>query len=74
MDPAHEWASAVAIRGETIVAVSYITSVARHFASSRREAPDIKPWIGRQTRVIDLHHQFVCPDLTTHTSISASPR
>ena len=25
MDPAHEWADAVAIRGESIVAVSYIT-------------------------------------------------
>jgi predicted amidohydrolase YtcJ len=47
-DAQQPWASAVAIRGETIVAVS---------------APDadLKSFIGPKTRVIDLHGQFAMP-------------
>jgi len=74
MDPAHEWAGAVAIRGETIVAVSYITLGSPDISrASGREAPDIKPWIGRQTRVIDLHHKFALPGFNdAHVHIAAS--
>src|SRR5271170_2791187 len=62
MDPAHEWAGAVAIRGESIVAVSYITAVLRENQQAfDANAAEIKPWIGASTRVIDLHGAFAMP-------------
>jgi predicted amidohydrolase YtcJ len=74
MDPAHEWASAVAIRGESMVAVSYITpgSVGAQKASSV-DAPEIKPWLGPNTRIIDLHGAFVMPGFNdAHVHIGQS--
>jgi predicted amidohydrolase YtcJ len=56
MDPAHEWASAVAIRGEAITAVSYAAP-----STHTVDDPEIKPWVGPDTRVIDLQGQFVMP-------------
>ncbi|HEY2109282.1 MAG TPA: amidohydrolase, partial [Candidatus Acidoferrales bacterium] len=47
---AQPWASAVAIRGEFIVAI----------ASADGDA-QIKSWLGPKTRVIDLHGQFAMP-------------
>jgi hypothetical protein len=68
MDPGHEWASAVAIHGESIVAVSYATPNA-HAA----EDPEIKQWIGPRTRVIDLLGQFVMPGFNdAHVHIGQS--
>jgi predicted amidohydrolase YtcJ len=68
MDPGHEWASAVAIHSESIVAVSYAAPNV-HAA----EDPEIKPWIGPQTRVIDLHGQFVMPGFNdAHVHIGQS--
>jgi predicted amidohydrolase YtcJ len=68
MDPAHEWASAVAIRGELIAAVSYAQASARPL-----EDPDIKPWVGPQTRILDLHQQFVMPGFNdAHVHIGQS--
>ncbi|MGA8406668.1 MAG: amidohydrolase [Candidatus Acidiferrales bacterium] len=68
MDPKHEWASAVAIRGEEIVAVSYAEAPAPAL-----DDPDIKPWIGPQTRVLDLHQQFVMPGFNdAHVHIGQS--
>jgi predicted amidohydrolase YtcJ len=68
MDPAYEWASAVAIHGESIVAVSYVAPSAR-----AAEDPEIKQWIGPQTRVIDLHGQFVMPGFNdAHVHIGQS--
>lgn len=68
MDPAHEWASAVAIRGESIVAVSY--------ANAPSQAVDdaaIKPFVGPQTRMLDLHQQFVMPGFNdAHAHIGQS--
>jgi|HubBroStandDraft_1064217.scaffolds.fasta_scaffold05355_3 predicted amidohydrolase YtcJ len=60
MDPAHEWAGAVAIRGESIVAVSYIapdSSDAQKADSA--DAPEIKPWLGPNTRILNMHGAFV---------------
>ena len=51
-DGDHATATAVAIRGEQIVAVSYASSPS---------AEDIQKWIGPHTRVLDLHGQFVMP-------------
>ena len=68
MDPAHEWASAVTIRGESIVAVSYAAPNGHTL-----EDPEIKQWVGPQTRVIDLHGQFVMPGFNdAHVHIGQS--
>jgi predicted amidohydrolase YtcJ len=68
MDPAHEWASAIAIRGELIVAVSYAAPSAHAL-----DDPEIKPWVGPQTRLIDLHDQFVMPGFNdAHVHIGQS--
>lgn len=48
MDAKHPWRNAIAIRGETIVAVADSDSA-------------LKSWIGPQTRVVDLHGQFAMP-------------
>jgi predicted amidohydrolase YtcJ len=53
-DGDHATASAVAIRGEKITAVSYAP------ASSTTSA-EIQKWKGPNTRLIDLHGQFVMP-------------
>ena len=69
MDPAHEWAGAVAIRGETIAALSYAPASARAL-----DDPEIRQWTGPQTRVIDLRGQFVMPgfnDAHVHVGQSA---
>jgi predicted amidohydrolase YtcJ len=74
MDPAHEWAGAVAIRAESIVAVSYIvpgSAEAQEAASAN--APDIKPWLGAQTRIISMHGAFVMPGFNdAHVHIGQS--
>ena len=54
-DGDHAAASAVAIRGEKIVAVSYETS------PDGAASPDIQKWKGPNTRILDLHGQFVMP-------------
>jgi predicted amidohydrolase YtcJ len=54
-DGDHAAASAVAIRGEKIVAVSYGTS------PDGAATPEIQKWQGPNTRVLDLHGQFVMP-------------
>jgi predicted amidohydrolase YtcJ len=74
MDPAHEWAGAVAIRGESIVAVSYITAgSAEAQKSARSDAPEIKPWLGPNTRIINMHGAFVMPGFNdAHVHIGQS--
>ncbi|MFZ1034494.1 MAG: amidohydrolase, partial [Candidatus Acidiferrales bacterium] len=68
MDSAHEWASAVAIRGELIVAVSYTEAPSRAL-----DDPAIKPLVGPQTRILDLHQQFVMPGFNdAHVHIGQS--
>jgi predicted amidohydrolase YtcJ len=68
MDPAHEWASAIAIRGESIAAVSYADQSAQAL-----DDPAIKPLVGPQTRVVDLHQAFVMPGFNdAHTHIGQS--
>jgi len=54
-DGDHAAASAVAIRGEKIVAVSYETS------PDGAASPEIQKWKGPNTRILDLHGQFVMP-------------
>ena len=54
-DGDHAAASAVAIRGEKIVAVSYGTS------PDGAATPEIQKWKGPNTRILDLHGQFVMP-------------
>jgi predicted amidohydrolase YtcJ len=74
MDPAHEWAGAVAIRGESIVAVSYIEpgSTDAQKASSS-DAPEIRPWLGATTRIIDLQGAFALPGFNdAHVHIGQS--
>jgi predicted amidohydrolase YtcJ len=74
MDPAHEWASAVAIRGGSIVAVTYITPGSSDAPTSTgADAPDIKLWCDAKTRVIDLHGAFVMPGFNdAHVHIGQS--
>jgi predicted amidohydrolase YtcJ len=74
MDSAHAWAGAVAIRGESIVAVSYITpDSAEAQMSASADASDIKPWLGPKTRVIDLHGAFAMPGFNdAHVHIGQS--
>ena len=74
MDPAHEWAGAVAIRGESIVAVSYIApGSADAQNTSSADAPDIKSWLGPKTRIIDMHGAFVMPGFNdAHVHIGQS--
>ncbi len=74
MDPPHEWAGALAIRGETIVAVSYVTpgSAGAQIASSA-DSLVIKPWIGANTRIINLRGAFVMPGFNdAHVHIGQS--
>jgi predicted amidohydrolase YtcJ len=54
-DGDHQWATAVAIRGESIVAVSYDTD------GNSSNSTEIKEWLGPRTRVINLHGQFMMP-------------
>ncbi|MFZ0520713.1 MAG: amidohydrolase family protein [Candidatus Acidiferrales bacterium] len=68
MDSAHEWASAVAIRGEEIAAVSYVEA-----PSQALDDPAIKSLVGPQTRILDLHQQFVMPGFNdAHVHIGQS--
>jgi predicted amidohydrolase YtcJ len=74
MDAAHEWASAVAIRGESIVSVSYITPGSADVQSkSGADTPDIKPWLAPSTRIINMHGAFVMPGFNdAHVHIGQS--
>ncbi len=73
-DAAHEWAGAVAIRGESIVAVSYTTADLRENQQAfSADAPDIKPWLGANTRIIDMRGAFVMPGFNdAHVHIGQS--
>jgi predicted amidohydrolase YtcJ len=73
-DAAHEWAGALAMRGESIVAVSYISRDTEDLQkASTVDAPDIKPWLGAKTRVIDLRGAFVMPGFNdAHVHIGQS--
>jgi predicted amidohydrolase YtcJ len=57
MDENHPRASMIAVRGETIVAVAFNISD----AIKSGQAPEVEGFIGPNTRVIDLHKQFVMP-------------
>ena len=58
---AQPWASAVAIRGESIIAIAGADSDA-----------EVKSWIGAKTRVIDLHGQFAMPGFNdAHVHLAA---
>ena len=74
MDPAHEWAGAVAIRGASIVAVSYSTRDPEDLRETpAADAPDIKPWLGPNTRIINMHGAFVMPGFNdAHVHIGQS--
>ena len=74
MDPAHEWAGAVAIRGESIVAVSYVAPGSPDAQNnSSADASDIKSWLGPKTRVVDLRGAFVMPGFNdAHVHIGQS--
>ena len=65
---AQPWASAVAIRGEFVVAIS---GVAIGGAGADSDA-QIKSWLGPKTRVIDLHGQFAMPGFNdAHVHLAA---
>ena len=74
MEPMQEWAGALAIRGESIVAVSYITRDTEDLRkASTADAPDIKPWLGPNTRIIDMRGAFVMPGFNdAHVHIGQS--
>src|SRR5580704_15824189 len=74
MDPAHEWAGAVAIRGESIVAVSYSTRDTDDLREAPAgDSPDIKPWLGPNTRIMNMHSAFVMPGFNdAHVHIGQS--
>jgi len=74
MDTAHEWAGAVAIRGESIVAVSYIVPGSSDAQkNSTADAPDIKPWLGPNTRIVSMLGAFVMPGFNdAHVHIGQS--
>jgi predicted amidohydrolase YtcJ len=66
MDPAHPWASAVAIRGETIIGIEYSAappppSTTAPGTQQHAGADELKNFRSRQTRVIDLHGAFAMP-------------
>src|SRR3984957_736096 len=73
-DAAHEWAGAVAIRGESIVAVSHITRDPEQLReASAADAPDIKPWLDAKTCIINLHGAFATPGFNdAHVHIGQS--
>jgi predicted amidohydrolase YtcJ len=54
-DGEHQWATAVAIRGESIIAVSYDTN------GNSSNSTEVRKWLGPRTRVINLHGQFMMP-------------
>jgi predicted amidohydrolase YtcJ len=74
LDATREWAGAVAIRGESIVAVSPIVpGSAEAPKASGADAADIKPWLGPKTRILNLHGAFVMPGLNdAHVHIGQS--
>jgi hypothetical protein len=74
MDPAHEWAGAVAIRGEFVVAVSYVgPGFPAAQEASAADAPEIKPWLGPNTRIINMHGAFAMPGFNdAHVHIGQS--
>jgi predicted amidohydrolase YtcJ len=60
IDEKRPWASAVAIRGESIVAVADAPASSTEPVDVLK-SPDFKHWVGPKTRVIDLHRQFAMP-------------
>src|SRR5580700_9136186 len=74
MDPAHEWANAVAIRGQSIVAVSYINSDTEDLRETpAADSADIRPWLGPNTRIMNMHSAFVMPGFNdAHVHIGQS--
>ena len=74
MDAAHDWAGAIAVRGESIVAVSHIDpGSAGSRDASTADAAAIKPWLGSDTRIINLHGAFVMPGFNdAHAHIGKS--
>src|SRR3984957_4241625 len=66
MDADGPWATAVAIRGEKILAVSYASP-------SPALATEIEKWKGPNTRVVDLHGEFVMPGFNdAHVHLAAA--
>ena len=64
MDPEHPWASAVAIRGEAIIAVNYSQAPPPTPApggGAHGDSNELKNFRGRNTRVIDLRGQLAIP-------------
>ena len=60
---AQQWTSAVAIRGEFIVAIA---------SEGADSDAQIKSWLGPKTRVIDLHGQFAMPGFNdAHAHLAA---
>jgi predicted amidohydrolase YtcJ len=60
VDARHPWTSAVAIRGETILAMG-------------DSEASVKSWIGPQTRVVDLHGMFAMPGFNdAHVHLAAA--
>ncbi len=64
MDPAHPWATAVAIRGDSILALAYAATPPNSNAPPGMQphaSDDLKSFRGRATHTIDLHGQFAMP-------------
>jgi predicted amidohydrolase YtcJ len=65
MDPGHPWASSIAMRGETIVGITYSAppSDAQASPGTQKQSggDELKNFRGRNTRIIDLHGQFAMP-------------
>jgi predicted amidohydrolase YtcJ len=63
---AQPWASAVAIRGESIVAIAGT-------GTSGDADAQVKSWAGPKTRVIDLHREFAMPGFNdAHTHLAGA--
>jgi predicted amidohydrolase YtcJ len=65
MDPAHPWASAVAVRGEMIIGIEYSGAPPSQGSTPPGAQPHggdgLKNFRSRTTRIIDLHGQFAMP-------------
>jgi predicted amidohydrolase YtcJ len=64
MDPAHPWATSIALRGDSILALAYAAAPPNPNPPTGPQphgADDLKSFRGRATRIIDLHGQFAMP-------------
>ena len=64
MDPAHPWATSIALRGDSILALAYAAAPPNPNAppgTQPHSSDDLKSFRGRATRIIDLHGQFAMP-------------